>query len=137
MLAIGARKGKKMQLQLGLSSAVFLVSGLCPLFAQSLPAATLTVTVTGTLGPVLSGEDGLGLSGETVVFTVALAESSLPVEAKVDAAAYSVPAGGVTTTLNGFYSFDTTAPSTVAADLRYRGGVRGDRRRGSVCCPDS
>jgi len=40
----------------------FLVLGLCQLPGQSTPEATLTVTVAGTIGPVLSGQDVFGLS---------------------------------------------------------------------------
>src|ERR1035438_1293407 len=55
-----------------LSTAVLML-GLCPLMA-----ATITYTISGTCGPVLSGSDPLGANGESGVVTAVVGTTLAP-----------------------------------------------------------
>jgi hypothetical protein len=99
-----------------LSLSTLLVLGLCPLFGQSNPDVTLGVTVTGTIGAVLSGIDPLGTSGEAGTVKVVLSESLSPTKTTATSATYTLPAGAVTVIL-GTTSYSTTTPASMKITL--------------------
>jgi hypothetical protein len=104
--------------------------GLCPLLGQS---PTLTLTVTGTLGPVLSGPDRFGLDGRPVVFTITTSESLPPFMRKGSAVEYQPPISDVSATvagigfvplvLSGFPPLTLAAALTPTADIGIVSGV--------------
>jgi hypothetical protein len=81
------------------------------------PAAkTLTVSVTGKLGPVLSGGDPLGLNGESGSLTLKASESLSPTKSTSTTATYTLPAGAVSIKF-GTNKFKTTSKSTLEIKL--------------------
>jgi hypothetical protein len=113
-----------MQIRRCLSLMALLILGLCRSWAQSTPSATLTVTVSGTLGPVLSGTDPLHLSGEAIVLTITASESLSPVAQEAHAASYEIPAGAVSFTEND-ETISTTMPSKVEVALTPAADIAG------------
>jgi hypothetical protein len=80
------------------------------------PAKTLTITVKGTLGPILSGSDPLGLNGENGSLAVKVSESLSPKKHTSNSATYTLPAGAITLTF-GSEKFKTTSSSTMIVKL--------------------
>jgi hypothetical protein len=93
-----------------------LVVALCPLLGQS---TTLTLTVSGTLGPVLSGNDRWELNGRPVVLTITTSESLSPLERNTHAVEYQLTPSDVAATVSGTpfsgYSTPTSTGPIVAA----------------------
>jgi len=92
-----------------LSFSTALVLGLCPLLAQPTPDTTITATISGTIGAILSGSDPLALSGQSGVVTVMVSESLSPTKTTATSATYTLPPGAITLT------FDTTTYTTTSA----------------------
>ncbi len=100
-----------------LSTAVFML-GLCPLMA-----ATITYTISGTCGPVLSGSDPLGANGKSGVVTAVVGTTLAPTTKTKTSATYTLPAGAVTVVLGGTsytassstlkYTFPAAGPDTL------------------------
>lgn len=88
-------------------SAGVLVLGLCPLMA-----ANITYTITGTLGPILSGSDPLGANGETGTLTAVVSTSLTPTSHTSTSATYTLPAGAITVNIGGTI-YGTTGTSTL------------------------
>jgi len=66
------------------------------------PAAkTLTITLDGTLGPVLSGNDPAGLDGKSATVTAVASESLNPYRHTAKSASYRLPVGAITVNVNG------------------------------------
>lgn len=80
------------------------------------PAKTLTIVMKGTLGPVLSGSDPLGLNGESGKLAVKASESLSPTKHTSNSATYKLPAGAITITF-GSDQFKTTSASTMTVKL--------------------
>jgi len=101
---------------------VVLVLG-CTTWAQSIELAavspathTLTITLKGTLGPILSGSDPLGLNGQSGTVTIMASESLSPTKHTATSATYTLPAGAITVTA-GTNKFTTTSPSKMIINL--------------------
>jgi hypothetical protein len=77
---------------------------------------TLTITGKGTLGPILSGTDPLGLNGLGGKVTVMASESLSPTKHTATSATYTLPAGAITVTA-GSYQFTSTSPSKMIINL--------------------
>jgi hypothetical protein len=92
-----------------LSFSTALVLGFCPLLAQPTPDTTITATISGTIGAILSGSDPLALSGQSGVVTVMVSESLSPTKTTSTSATYTLPPGAITLT------FDTTTYTTTSA----------------------
>jgi hypothetical protein len=81
---------------------VAVLVGSCTIWAQSIegaalnPAHTLTISIHGTLGPILSGSDPAGLDGKKGAVTVLASESLKPVQHTKNSATYQLPAGAIT-----------------------------------------
>ncbi len=95
----------------------------CAVSAQSVdisavnPAThTLTISIKGTVGPILSGSDPLGLDGKSGKVTVLASESLSPKSHTATSATYSLPAGAVTVTAGG-KKFTTKSPSKMVINL--------------------
>jgi hypothetical protein len=112
------------------TSALILVSVVvlgCTGWAQSLEVATgvvpatktLTITLNGTLGPILSGSDPLGLNGQSGTVTVMASESLSPTKHTSTSATYTLPAGAITV-VAGSNKFTTTSPSKMIVKLTSR-----------------
>jgi len=98
------------------------VSG-CAVWAQSVeisavsPAThTLTITIKGTIEPILSGSDPLGLDGKSGVVTLMASESLSPTSHTSTSATYKLPAGAITVTAGG-KKFTTKSPSKMIIKL--------------------
>jgi hypothetical protein len=98
------------------------VSG-CAVWAQSVDIAaasptthTLTISIKGTLGPILSGSDPLGLDGKSGTVTVMVSESKSPTSHTATSATYTLPAGAVTVSAGG-KKFTTKSPSKMIINL--------------------
>ena len=98
------------------------VSG-CAVWAQSVeisavsPAThTLTITIKGTIEPILSGSDPLGLDGKSGVVTLMASESLSPTSHTTTSATYKLPAGAITVTAGG-KKFTTKSPSKMIINL--------------------
>jgi hypothetical protein len=98
-----------------LSMATLLTLAMGLLLAQS-PDTTLTIAVTGTLGPVLQGPDPLNANGHTGTLTVRVSESASPIISNSRFAAYVLPIGAVTAVI-GSQPFTTTTPSKMTIQL--------------------
>ena len=80
------------------------------------PAKTLSIVVKGTLGPVLSGSDPLGLNGESGKVAIKASESLSPTKHTSNSATYKLPAGAITLTF-GSEKYKTTSASTMTVTL--------------------
>jgi len=97
-----------MQLRRGfLFSAAVLVMGISPLMA-----AHITYTITGTLGPVLSGFDYLGANGQSGTLTATLNTTAVPTATTATSATYKVPAAAIKVVINGT-TYQTSGPATL------------------------
>jgi hypothetical protein len=105
-------------------SALALVLALgCTGWAQSIeispvnPAThTLTITLKGTIGPILSGSDPLGLDGRTGTVKILASESLKPTKHTATSATYTLPAGAIKVTA-GTTKFSTKSPSKMVINL--------------------
>ena len=95
----------------------------CAVWAQSVeisavsPAThTLTITIKGTIEPILSGSDPLGLDGKSGVVTLLASESLSPTSHTSTSATYKLPAGAITVTAGG-KKFTTKSPSKMIIKL--------------------
>jgi hypothetical protein len=103
---------------------VILIVPACTIWAQSNEVATtvvptthtLTITLKGTLGPVLTGTDPLGLDGQSGTVKVMASESLSPTKHTSTSATYTLPAGAITVTA-GSNRFTTTSPSKMIINL--------------------
>ncbi len=93
------------------------------IWAQSVDIATanpathtLTITIKGTLGPVLSGTDPLGLDGKKGTVTVMASESLSPTKHTATSATYTLPPGAIKVTA-GSNKFTTKSPSKMIINL--------------------
>jgi hypothetical protein len=77
---------------------------------------TLTITIKGTLGPVLSGGDPLGADGKNGKLTIQASESLSPKKHTTNSATYILPAGAMTITV-GSQKFQTNSKSTMIVQL--------------------
>src|SRR5579863_6470823 len=77
---------------------------------------TLTITVKGTIGPILSGSDPLGLDGKTGTVKIMASESLNPTKHTATSATYTLPAGAITVTA-GSNKFSTKSPSKMVINL--------------------
>jgi hypothetical protein len=77
---------------------------------------TLTITLKGTLGPILSGSDPLGLNKQSGMITVMASESLKPTKHTATSATYSLPAGAITVKTTS-QQFTTTSPSKMIIHL--------------------
>jgi len=77
---------------------------------------TLTITIKGTLGPVLSGPDPLGLDGKKGTVTVMASESLSPTKHTATSATYTLPPGAIKVTA-GSNKFTTKSPSKMIINL--------------------
>jgi hypothetical protein len=101
-----------------LLSAAVLMLGLCPLMA-----ATITYTISGTCGPVLSGSDPLGANGESGVVTAVVGSTLIPTTKTKTSATYTLPTGAITVVLGANtypaststlkYTFPAAGPDTM------------------------
>ncbi|MGA2594684.1 MAG: hypothetical protein ABSH32_32700 [Bryobacteraceae bacterium] len=91
-----------------LSVAVPLLA-LCPLMA-----ANITYTISGTLGPVLSGSDPLGANGQSGILTAVVSTTAVPTSTTKTSATYTLPVGAITVNIGG-----TVYGTTGAATLKY------------------
>ena len=103
--------------------AAAVVSAVCassPGWAQSgaggQPSATLTVAIDASAGPVLKGNDPLGLNGHSASLTLLASESLKSKKHTKTSASYKIPAGAVTVTFNGS-SYQTSSPSKLTVKL--------------------
>jgi hypothetical protein len=102
---------------LSLSLLVFaLIPGLWAESRHAPTAKTLTVMLTGKLGPVLSGSDPLGLNGESGSMTLKVSESLSPTKSTGTTATYTLPAGAISIKF-GSNQFKTTTKSTMEVEL--------------------
>jgi hypothetical protein len=95
----------------------------CTVWAQSVDIAaaspathTLTITIKGTVEPILSGSDPLGLDGKSGVVTVMASESLSPTTHTATSATYTLPAGAITVTAGG-QKFTTKSTSKMIVRL--------------------
>jgi hypothetical protein len=100
----------------------FLVLG-CTTWAQSIEIGavnpvthTLTITVKGMIGPILSGSDPLTLDGKSGTVKILASESLTPTKRTATSATYTLPAGAITVTA-GTNKFTTKSPSKMVINL--------------------
>ena len=82
----------------------------------------LTITLDGTLGPVLKGNDPAGLDGDSATVAITAKESLDPYKTTAKSASYHIPAGDITVTVNGSEYTSTSRSGMIvklgsAADL--------------------
>ena len=78
------------------------------------PKSTLTVTLDGTLGPIISGDDPAGLDGKSATVKVKASESLNPYKTTATSASYHIPAGDIVVTVDGTnYKSDATSSMIV------------------------
>jgi hypothetical protein len=95
----------------------------CAMWAQSVEVAiagpathTLTISIKGILGPILSGTDPLGLNGKSGTITVLASESLSPTKHTATSATYTLPPGAIKVTA-GSNKFTTKSPSKMIINL--------------------
>src|SRR2546421_10976455 len=81
--------------------------------SASAPARNFTITLDGTLGPVLSGSDPAGLDGQSATTTVIVKKSLNPYKTTAHSASYHIPAGDITVTVNGSKYTSTSRSSMI------------------------
>ena len=79
-------------------------------------SSTLTITLDGTAGPVLSGSDLASLDGKSATATLLLSESMSPKSATATSAVYKIPAGAVTLVV-GSSTYKNSSPGRMAIKL--------------------
>ena len=96
----------------------------CAVWAQSIEVApvnpathTLTITLKGTIGPLLSGPDPLGLDGVSGTVKIMASESLSPIKHTSTSATYKLPAGAIKVKAGG-NNFTTTSPSKMIINLQ-------------------
>jgi hypothetical protein len=77
---------------------------------------TLTITLKGTIGPILSGSDPLGINGTNGTVTIRASESLSPTKHTSTSATYTLPAGAIKV-VAGTNHFSTTHPSKMIINL--------------------
>jgi len=97
-----------MQLRRILTLSIICALAICPLLASSPAATTLTVTITGTLGPVLSGSDPLGANGQSGMLTITANEGLSPTNVTKASAQYDLPPAAISVALGSFHYVSTT-----------------------------
>jgi len=104
------------------SAWILVVTG-SAMWAQSVEVAavnpathTLTITIKGTLGPILSGTDPLGLDGTNGTVVVMASESLSPTKHTATSATYTLPPGAIKVTA-GTNKFTTKSPSKMIIKL--------------------
>ena len=95
----------------------------CTAWAQSIkvggvnPAThTLTITVKGTIAPILSGSDPLRFDGQSGTVKILASESLTPTKHTATSATYTLPPGAITVTA-GSNKFSTKSPSKMVINL--------------------
>ena len=95
----------------------------CIGWAQSIEVApvnpathTLTITLKGTIAPLLTGSDPLGLDGVKGTVKIKVSESLTPTKHTTTSATYTLPAGAITVTA-GSNKFSTKSPSKMVINL--------------------
>jgi membrane-bound inhibitor of C-type lysozyme len=95
----------------------------CAIWAQSAenvtadPAThTLTISIKGTTGPILSGSDPLNLDGRNGTIKILASESLSPTKHTASSATYSLPAGAVSLHTEK-QTYTTTSPSKMTIKL--------------------
>jgi hypothetical protein len=94
----------------------------CTIWAQSIEGAalhpdhTLTISIKGILGPILSGSDPAGLDGKKGTVTVLASESLKPVQHTKNSATYQLPAGAITVEADGT-KYSSQSPSKMTLTL--------------------
>jgi hypothetical protein len=101
--------------RLSIALTVFAL-GILPLAAQVSPGSTLTIAVTGTLGPILAGPDPLNANGHTGSVTLIADQSLTPTKVTGSSALYILPPGAITDVI-GRRSFTTTTPAKMNISL--------------------
>jgi hypothetical protein len=79
-------------------------------------ATALTITLDGTLGPVLKGDDPAHLDGDSAIVTVTASESLKPFKTSSKSASYHIPAGDVVVDVDGT-EYKSTTRSTMTVKL--------------------
>jgi len=97
-------------------TAVLLSDGATLAQSEFTTAKTLTITLEGTLGPVLSGSDPAGLDGQSATVTATANESLKPYKHTANSASYRLPAGAITVDVNGV-DYTSTSRSTMIVKL--------------------
>lgn len=101
---------------------VAVLVGICTIWAQSTdgaalnPAHTLTISIHGTLGPILAGSDPAGLDGKNGSLSVLASESLKPVQHTENSATYQLPAGAITVKADGI-NYSSKSPSKMIITL--------------------
>ena len=95
----------------------------CMTWAQSSGAGTLsqatetlTITISATLGPILSGSDPIGANGQSGTVTIMASESLSPTKQTKASATYTLPAGAITANVGGVI-FTSTSPCKMTIKL--------------------
>jgi len=84
---------------------------------QQFPStSTLTITLDGTLGPIISGDDPADLDGDSATVTIAASESLKPYKTTAKSASYHIPAGDITVDVDGT-DYTSTSTSTMIIKL--------------------
>ena len=96
-----------------LFSTVLLLA-ICALLTGASPATTVTMTFSGTLGPVLSGSDPLGANGQMGTITAQVNESLNPTSKTSTSVTYTLPKGALSIIISGT-TYST--PSTTAMKI--------------------
>ena len=82
--------------------------------ANAATAATIdTITIDGTLGPVLTGKDPAGLDGQSAIVTIRASESLKPYKTTGSSASYHIPAGDITVNILGKNYYSTSTSSMI------------------------
>ena len=99
-----------MELRQKALSAATLMLAVCSL----LSATTINYTMSGTLGPILSGADPVAANGQAGVIQIAVSSTLLPTTTTATSATYTLPIGAVNATFGG-----ATHRSTSKSTLKY------------------
>jgi hypothetical protein len=85
-------------------------------------AKILTITLDGTLGPVLSGSDPAGLDGRSATVTAMASESLVPYKHTTNSASYHLPAGAIVVDVNGT-DYTSTSRSSMTVKLTAKADI--------------
>jgi hypothetical protein len=102
-----------------LSTAFLLSLSALPARAAS-PDANLTINISGTLDPKISGSDPAGAAGHAGALVITASESLRPTKKTKTSVTYTLPKGAVKATVAGS-TYKTTKPSTMTIKIPAKG----------------
>ena len=106
---------------LGLGVSTLLAESRQTMTSEAGPDASVTIVISGTLGPILAGSDPEGGNGKAGSITIVASESLKPIKHTTTSATYKLPAGAISTVINGT-TYKSKSPADMTITIPKKGG---------------